>query len=171
MGIPLDHHNRWYQLAELIPWDDYEAIYASKLGQDGSRKSGEAVPDGVGNPDHPDQTWNLRPGAGPGRFRRIRISSTSSVCRAFGRKLHFDPSLITLFQKRIGNMTVDQINEDVVSKNHDLVMSAEDKLTGTGKQFQKRGWYQQPRRRTLWWYSRSFQYRWRRARDGRRRLR
>ena len=36
-------------------------------------------------------------------------------------------------------MTVDQINEDVVSKNPDLVMSAEDKLTGTGKHSQKKG--------------------------------
>ena len=33
MGIPLDHHNRWYQLAELIPWDDYETVYASKLSR------------------------------------------------------------------------------------------------------------------------------------------
>ena len=57
----------------------------------------------------------------------------------FQTKASFDPSLITLFRKRIGNMTVDQINEGVVTKNHDLVMSGEDKLTGTGKHSHRKG--------------------------------
>ncbi|MCH4035783.1 MAG: transposase [Lachnospiraceae bacterium] len=136
MGIKLDHNNRWYQLAKLIPWEDYEAIYASKLSS--------------------SQTGNL---AKPFRMAfgaliiqtRLGTSDRETVRQIqeypylqyfiglprFQTEAPFDPSLITLFRKRIGNAIVDQVNDDIVSKNHDLVMSEGDKLKGTGKHSHK----------------------------------
>ena len=138
MGIPLDHHNRWYQLAELIPWDDYETVYASKLSRTEAGNLAKPFRMALG-------TLIIQTRLGTSDRETVRQIQENPYLQyfiglpRFQTKAPFDPSLITLFRKRIGNVTVDQINEDVVSKNHDLVMSAEDKLTGTGKHSQKKG--------------------------------
>ena len=138
MGIPLDHHNRWYQLAELIPWDDYEAVYASKLSRTKAGNLAKQFRMALG-------TLIIQTRLGTSDRETVRQIQENPYLQyfiglpRFQTKAPFDPSLITLFRKRIGNVTVDQINEDVVSKNHDLVMSAEDKLTGTGKHSHKKG--------------------------------
>ena len=130
IGNPLDHHNRCYQLAELILWDDYETVYASKLSRTEAGNLAKPFRMALG-------TLIIQTRFGTSDRETVRQIQENPYFQyfiglpRFQTKAPFDPSLITLSRKRIGNVTVDQINEDVVSKNHDLVMSAKDKLTET----------------------------------------
>ena len=138
MGIHLDHHNRWFQLAELIPWDDYEAVYASRLSRTEAGNLAKPFRMALG-------TLIIQTRLGTSDRETVRQIQENPYLQYFIGLPHFqleapfDPSLITLFRKRIGNVTVDQINDDVISKNHDLAVSEEDKLKGTGKRSHKKG--------------------------------
>ena len=137
MGIKLDHNNRWYQLAKLIPWEDYEAIYASKLSSSQTGNLAKPFRMAFG-------TLIIQTRLGTSDRETVRQIQENPYLQyfiglpRFQTEASFDPSLITLFRKRIGNAIVDQVNDDIVSRNHDLVMSEEDKLKGTGKHSHKK---------------------------------
>ena len=132
MGIHLDHSNRWYQLAELIPWDDYEAAYASTMSSTEGGNLAKPFRMALG-------TLIIQTRLGTSDRETVRQIQENPYLQyfiglpRFQLEAPFDPSLITLFRKRIGNEIVDQINDDVVAKNHDLVISEKDKLQGTGR--------------------------------------
>lgn len=136
MGVPLDHRNRWYVLASLVPWDVYEASYANKL-------SGAEV----GNLAKPFRmalgTLIIQAKLGTSERETVRQIQENPYLQyfiglsGFQKEAPFDPSLITLFRKRIGSEVVDQINENIISQNKDLAIRDEDKLNGTRKDSHK----------------------------------
>ena len=122
-GGQLSPENRWVKLAQLIPWDDFEAEYASQF----SSKMGA-----------PAKTFRMALGALMIK-ERLGTSDEETVEQirenlylqyflglpGFTNQAPFDPSMLVHFRKRISRELLGKMNEQIVLNSQKAATEAE----------------------------------------------
>ena len=127
-GGKLYGDNRWIKLAELIPWDELEDVYAAQFCN------------GFGAPAKP---FRMALGA---LIIKARLGLTDEELveqikenpylqffiglEAFQYSAPFDPSMMVYFRKRLPETVVNDCNERIVRYGLKVIHSFEDKLPG-----------------------------------------
>lgn len=125
-GGKLSSENRWIKLAEMVPWDDFESVYAQQFSQD----------EGA-----PAKSFRMALGALIIK-ERLGISDRETIeqirenpylqyflgLHEYRDEAPFDASMLVHFRQRIGIALVLQVNESVVeaAMDADTVATATD---------------------------------------------
>lgn len=125
-GLQLDPKNRWVMLADMIPWDQYEAKYASLFSDSG-----------VGNVAKPFRmalgSLIIQAKLGCSDRELVQQLKENPYLQyfiglpGFQMKAPYDPSMLTLFRKRISMDLVNQLNEDTAKMNRQYLQPGKHK--------------------------------------------
>ena len=123
--------NRWVKMAELIPWDEFEAEYA------------ENFPTEMGAPA---KSFRMALGALIIK-EKLGISDRETVEQIrenpylqyfvgqsiYSNELPFDPSLLVHFRQRISANLINKVNERLVEKMRETIAVKPEKKKGFGR--------------------------------------
>lgn len=122
LGLQLDPNNRWIRLADMIPWDQFETRYANLF----SDKN-------IGNVAKPFRTalgsLILQAKLGCSDRELVQQITENPYLQYFiglpgyQTKPPYDPSMLTLFRKRISMELVNELNEDTIKDNDQYLLN------------------------------------------------
>lgn len=111
--VTLPKKNRWVQIAHLIPWEKYEALYADRFASNHGGPNAFSVRTALGaliikaKLNLSDRETVQAIAENPAMQYLVDVDI------AYGEQ-PFTPSMMTFFKKRIGEELINRVNEDLV---------------------------------------------------------